>query len=136
MEVLDHIRVTIDGGLDGDFRGAVKPGGKGRRQVTLLERGDWDSAMREVGHAIAWHERRANLLVDGFDLPQTPGAMLRIGANVVLLVTRFTDPCERMEALAPGLKAALLPDWRAGVCSKVLAGGVIAVGDEIRIEEA
>ena len=50
-------------------------------------------------------------------------------------ITRETDPCERMEALAPGLKAALLPDWRGGACAMVRQGGVIAVGDRIRIEE-
>jgi MOSC domain-containing protein YiiM len=135
MEVIDHVEITIEAGLHGDFRGYVKPGGKGRRQVTLLERSDWATAMAEVGHDIPWYERRANLLVDGFDLPQIPGTRLRIGADVVLEVTRHTDPCDRMDALAPGLFAALTPDWRGGACTRVLMGGRIAVGDEIRIEE-
>ena len=39
-----------------------------------------------------------------------------------------------METLAEGLKAALTPDWRGGVCTRVLVGGRIAVDDEIRIE--
>ena len=134
MEVIDHVEITVEAGLHGDFRGYVKPGGKGRRQVTLIERVDWDAAMAEVGRDIAWSERRANLLVDGFDLPQVPGTRLRIGADVVLEVTRETDPCDRMEALAPGLCAALSPDWRGGACTRVLTGGRIAVGDAIRIE--
>jgi len=134
METLDHVEVTIEGGLHGDFRGVVKPGGKGRRQVTLLEHGDWAAAMAEVEHSIAWFERRANLLVEGLDLPQVPGTRLRIGEDVILEITRQTDPCERMEALAPGLKAALLPDWRGGACSRVLVGGTIRVGDTIRVE--
>jgi len=134
MEVIDTVEITIESGLQGDFRGYVKPGGKGRRQVTLIERADWDAAMAEVGRDIAWSERRANLLVDGFDLPQVPGTRLRIGADVVLEVTRETDPCDRMEALAPGLCAALSPDWRGGACTRVLTGGRIAVGDSIRIE--
>lgn len=136
MEIVDAVEITIEGGLHGDFRGTVKPGGKGKRQVTLIERVDWDAAMAEVGRNIAWYERRANLLVDGLDLPQVAGARLRIGRDVLLEVTRHTDPCERMEALAPGLFAALTIDWRGGACSRVLAGGWIAVGDEIRIEEA
>ena len=135
MEVIDHVEVTPEGGIHGDFRGAMK-GKPYRRQVTLIERGDWDAAMAEVGHAIAWQERRANLLVDGIDLPQTKGARLRIGADVVLEITRETDPCERMEALAPGLKAALTPDWRGGACAMVRHGGRIAAGDEIWIEES
>lgn len=136
METLDHVAVTVEGGLQGDFRGAIKPGGKGKRQVTLIERGDWDAAMAEVGHSIPWQERRANLLVDALDLPQAPGATLRIGSDVLLVVTRQTDPCERMDALAAGLRAALMQDWRGGVCTRVLVGGHIAIGDRIRIEEA
>jgi MOSC domain-containing protein YiiM len=134
MELCDHVEVTLAGGIAGDFRGAMK-GKPYKRQVTLIERADWEAAMDEVGHAIAWQERRSNLLVDGLDLPQVKGVRLRIGADVVLEVTRETDPCERMEALADGLKAALAPDWRGGACAMVVAEGRIALGDEIRIEE-
>ena len=136
MESIDHAEVSLDGGIAGDFRGARKPGGLGRRQVTLMEASDWDRAMTEVGRTIPWFERRANLLVEGLDLPQTPGIRLAIGADVVLEITRETDPCERMEVLAPGLRAALTPDWRGGACTRVLAGGRIAVGDLIRIEKS
>ena len=135
MEVLDHAQVTIDGGIAGDFRGAVKPGGKGRRQVTLMERRDWDAAMADLDRDIPWQERRVNLLIDGLDLPQLPGAELRIGAEVLVMVTGECDPCSRMETIAPGLKAALTPDWRGGVTAKVITGGEIALGDEIRIEQ-
>ncbi len=134
MELIDQVAITVKGGLHGDFRGTVKPGGHGRRQVTLIERADWNAAMAEVGHNIAWQERRANLLVDGLDLPQVPGMLLRIG-DVVLEITRQTDPCERMEYVAEGLRAAMAADWRGGVCTRVKAGGGIAVGDEIGIEE-
>ncbi len=135
METLDHVEVSVASGLHGDCRGVVKPGGKGRRQVTLLEASDWEAAMAEIGHSLPWFERRANLLVEGLDLPQIPGTKLRIGADVLLEVTRETDPCERMEALAQGLRAALLIDWRGGACSRVLAGGMLRVGDTIRVEE-
>ncbi len=135
MELVDRVEVSPEGGIHGDFRGAMKRKPY-KRQVTLIERGDWDAAMAEVGHTIGWEERRANLLVDGLDLPQVAGVRLRIGADVVLEVTRETDPCERMEALAPGLKAALLADWRGGACAKVIQGGWIAINDAIRIEES
>ncbi|MBJ6121300.1 MOSC domain-containing protein [Sphingomonas mollis] len=134
METIDRAEVSLDGGIAGDHRGVRKPGGYGRRQVTLIERIDWDAAMAEVARDLPWWERRANLLVEGFDLPQVPGTRLRIGADVMLEVTRDTEPCHRMEALAPGLFAALSPDWRGGACSRVLAGGTIVVGDIIRIE--
>ena len=133
METLDLVQVSIEAGLAGDFRGAVKPGGRGRRQVSLLERGDWDAAMAETGHSLPWQERRANLLVDGLDLPRVPGTRLRIG-DVVLEITQECDPCSRMETLARGLKAALTPDWRGGALARVIAGGRITVGDMIAVE--
>lgn len=134
METIDHARVTLEGGIAGDFRGTMK-GKPHKRQVSLIEAGDWAAAMDLVGHNIPWEQRRANLLVDGLDLPQVAGKRLRIGADVVLEVTVETEPCERMEALAEGLRAALTPDWRGGICTMVIAPGEIAVGDEIRIEE-
>ena len=134
MEVLDRVEITPTHGLAGDHRGFRKPGSAGNRQVTLMERGDWIAAMAEVGADLPWWARRSNIAVDGLDLPQVPGALLRLGADVVLEVTRFTDPCARMEALAPGLFDALNVDWRAGVCSRVLQGGTVVVGDLIRVE--
>jgi len=134
METVEHADVTPELGIAGDYRGAMK-GKPYRRQITVIERADWDAAMAEIGHNIAWQERRANLLVDGIDLPQRSGARLRIGRDVVLEVTRETEPCERMEAVAAGLRAALTPDWRGGVCTMVVTGGEIAVGDTVAIED-
>lgn len=135
METVEQAEVSLERGILGDYRGAMKRMPY-KRQVTLIELGDWQAALVEVGRSLPWQERRSNLLVDGIDLPQVKGVLLRIGTDVVLEVTRETDPCERMEALAPGLKAALLPDWRGGACTMVRRGGTIAVGDQIRIEDA
>lgn len=134
IETLDHVHVSIEGGLAGDFRGAVKPGGRGRRQVSLIEGRDWDAAMADLGTAIDWSQRRANLLVN-LDLPQRAGVVIRIGGQVTLETTVECDPCSRMEEIAPGLKAALTPDWRGGVLTRVIAAGDIAVGDPIIIED-
>ena len=133
METIDHATVTLEGGIVGDYRGAMK-GKPYKRQVSLIEAGDWDAAMAETGHSIPWEQRRANLLVEGLDLPQIVGARLRIGADVVLEIRDETNPCERMEALAEGLRAALTPDWRGGVLAMVIQPGEIALGDTIRIE--
>ncbi|HEX4694065.1 MOSC domain-containing protein [Sphingomonas sp.] len=132
MEVIERATITLAGGVEGDFRGAMK-GQPHKRQVTLIEAGDWATAQALVGHNQPWQERRANLLVEGLDLPQRPGARLRVG-TALLEVTIETAPCDRMEALADGLRAALTPDWRGGVCTKVIEEGAIAVGDAIGIE--
>jgi MOSC domain-containing protein YiiM len=74
------------------------------------------------------------LLIQGLRLPREAGTVIAIGASLRIEVTQECDPCSRMDELRPGLKAALLPDWRGGVLGKVLTDGEIAVGDEIRIE--
>ncbi|MEO8373851.1 MAG: MOSC domain-containing protein [Sphingomonas bacterium] len=135
MEVLDYVHLSIESGLAGDFRGAVKPGREPKRQVSLIERADWDAAMAELGVDHHWSVRRANLLVEGLDLPQHAGAIVRIGDEVVLEIMIECDPCSRMEEIEPGLKAALTPDWRGGALARVISGGDIKIGDSIRVEE-
>ena len=135
MEVIEHVNLSVESGLAGDFRGAVKPGREAKRQVSLIERADWDAAMAELGVEHHWSVRRANLLVEGIDLPQREGAIVRIGAEVVLEIRIECDPCSRMEEIEPGLKAALTPDWRGGALARVISGGDIRIGDEIRVEE-
>ncbi len=133
MEVIDRATITPERGVEGDCKGRFKPGGRNRRQVTLIERGDWEAATAALGVDLPWSDRRANILVDGIDLPQLPGTVLRIG-DVRLVVMVECDPCHRMDALAPGLQHALRDDWRGGVCTRVLTGGDIAVGDAITVE--
>ena len=48
-------------------------------------------------------------------------------------ITDECEPCERMEALHPGLRAAMTPDWRGGFLGRVVEDGEIAVGDEVRV---
>ena len=134
METLDNVQVSVEHGIEGDCRGLFKPGGKNRRQVTVMEAGDWAAAAEAVGTDLEWWNRRVNLLVDGVDLPQTEGARVRIGDTVVLEVTVECEPCNRMDALVEGLQDALKPDWRGGACTRVVSGGQIKIGDSIRIE--
>lgn len=140
IETIGHAAVTIAAGVHGDIRGAVAATKKTRkRQVSLIEAESWAAALDDLGVAehdrLPWFERRANLLVEGLRLPREPGKVIAIGASLRIETTVETEPCERMDALLPGLKAALMPDWRGGVCGRVLTDGEIAIGDEVRIEE-
>ena len=130
IEVLEAVRITPEAGVEGDRNGS-----KSRRQVSLLEAGDWAAAITEAGASLPWWERRANLLVEDFDLPHGGDVRVRIGADVVIELKTEIDPCERMEELAPGLRHALVPDWRGGVGGKVVSGGTVRVGDTVRIEQ-
>jgi MOSC domain-containing protein YiiM len=130
IEVLDRVTVTPEAGVEGD-----RNGGKNKRQVSLMEAADWAAATAEAGADLPWWARRANLLVEDFDLPHGGNVRVRIGADVVIELKTEIDPCERMDELAPGLRRALEPDWRGGAGGKVIAGGTIAVGDVIELEE-
>jgi MOSC domain-containing protein YiiM len=117
--------VGVADGVKGDVRGST-PG----RQVTVLFREGWERACGELGVApLPWVARRANLLVEGVAVPRE-GGRLRIG-NLVLEVTGETKPCRLMEAAHRGLRQALAPDWRGGVCCRVVQGGTIHLGDAV-----
>lgn len=127
MELLEQADITGESGVADDFRG--RPG---KRQVTLISARAWDAACRDLGRELPWTTRRSNLLVEDMDLPQRTGDVIAIG-DVRLEVTMEVDPCSRMEEQCEGLKDALSPEWRGGVACTVLAGGQVALGDEVRI---
>lgn len=132
--MLDHADVTVEQGVHGDFRGSLKPG-RNKRQVTVLGAEDWYQALRELGADVPWEQRRVNLLIEGLALEQSAGARILFDSGLVLEVTGECDPCSRMEEVAPGLKAVLLPHWRGGVTTRVIESGPIRVGDNVRIEQ-
>jgi len=129
MQTKHQTIITRVAGVDGDARG--KPG---KRQVTLLSLEQWQLACSELNVSLPWTTRRANLLVEGvvFDASFV-GKQIKIG-QLILLVTGETDPCPKMDAQFQGLTQALTPDWRGGVCCKVIADGRITVGDEVLIK--
>lgn len=128
MEEMESLAVTTSQGLVGDFRG--KPG---PRQVTVLAREDWNSACETLGKDLPWTVRRANLLIEGVKLRETTGSIIRIG-ELTLQVMGETDPCSRMDETEPGLREALLPDWRGGVCCRVVEEGEISLGASVIME--
>ena len=135
MEVLSQVDVTCEFGVAGDCRGVAQPGRSNRRQIALLDVQSWQDALTMLGHEVPWQERRANLLVGGIRLPHRAGVIIAIGATLRIETTCECDPCQRMDEIVPGLRAALTPFWRGGVLGRVLADGDIAVGDTVRIEQ-
>ncbi len=127
MEEIPTADISIEFGIAGDFRGSSK-----RRQITVLAIEDWRAAVESIGcSGLPWTTRRANLLVENMALPRRIGARFSIG-DVVLEVTEETEPCARMEKARAGLRAALTPEWRGGVCCRVITGGQIAPGAEVK----
>lgn len=126
MQTLDSARVEVASGIAGDFRGSQRD-----RQVTILSEASWRKACEAIDADLPWTVRRANLLVDGVEFDASwVGRRVRIG-DVELEITEETDPCSRMDAQHRGLTAALAPEWRGGVCCKVVSAGEIAIGDRV-----
>lgn len=128
MDELSVAEISPERGLEGDYRGKLR-----RRQISVLSREDWNSACDELDRPLPWTTRRANLLVEGLALKETKGARLRIG-EVLLEVYCETDPCAVMDKAQEGLRKALEPDWRGGVCCRVLEGGRISLSDVVEFD--
>jgi MOSC domain-containing protein YiiM len=126
MKEQQQVEVTTRQGIVQDYRGT------GLRQVTLLDLGQWQEVLAELGIDLPWYTRRANLLIVGIDLPATVGRRLQIGA-CRFAIGGETTPCQRMDELHPGLRQILSPGMRGGVWGQVLQGGPLRVGDSVQV---
>jgi MOSC domain-containing protein YiiM len=123
LEEMTSVSISLERGIAGDARGS-----KYGRQVTVLFRDGWDDACGDLGVELPWVTRRANLLLANLERPQEAGGILRVG-EVELQITMETRPCHLMDRAREGLRAALRPEWRGGVCCVVRRGGEIKLGD-------
>jgi MOSC domain-containing protein YiiM len=115
-------RLAVDGvGLEGCAH--ARPGNK--RQVLFASAEHLRAVDVEPG-AI-----RENLTIEGADVEVWPvGQRVAIG-EAEFEISMRCDPCERMEALRPGLRAEL--QGRRGMLARVVKAGQVAVGDEVRV---
>ena len=106
----------------------------GTRQVTIIDQQRWTELMAQVDADADACSRRANLMVSGVSLDHSRGRVLRIG-GCRLAINGETRPCGQMEAVTPGLRAAMRDRWGGGVFAEVLDDGEIAVGDAVDFAE-
>jgi MOSC domain-containing protein YiiM len=118
-----HQRATAvaEHGLEGCAH--ARPGGK--RQVLFASREHLDAVGVEPGRI------RENFTVEEADVQEWPvGQLVRVG-EALFEITMVCDPCERMEAIRPGLRDEL--DGRRGMLARVREGGDVAVGDRVEL---
>jgi MOSC domain-containing protein YiiM len=124
---LDEVEVTPEAGLVGDHH----TGGTRRaRQVTLIQHEHLATLASLVGRDVSPRELRRNLAVSGVNVLALKGRRFTIG-DVELEGTGPCEPCSRMEEnLGPGGTNAMR--GHGGITARVVRGGRIRLGDEVR----
>jgi MOSC domain-containing protein YiiM len=123
MTVLEEVLAIGDRGLQGD-KHAIKGS---PRQIVVMDKETLDSFGLPVGII------KENITVEGLDFSSiTAGQVFFIGDEVSLEATGPCEPCTRMDEIRPGLREAL--DGRRGITTMVLSGGMLKVGDTVRVE--
>lgn len=126
MVEVAQARAVAGKGLMGDrYRS-----GSGKRGITLIQAEHLPAIAALSGHdQVLPALLRRNVVVSGIPLAALKGRRFRIG-QAVFEGTQPCDPCPRMEAaLGPGGYNAMV--GHGGLCARVLADGVISVGDAL-----
>ncbi len=129
IEQKSFINALTDRGLDGDKAGQ-RPGGK--RQVTLMQ-AEYIQVIRSLMPNIELNfiDLRRNIAISGINLNALKDCTVQIG-QAKLEITGFCHPCSKLEAqLGEGVFNALR--GHGGLTAKVTDGGLIQLGDEIRV---
>ena len=127
MSTVDSATFIEGFGIEGD-RHAVKAGARTDRQVLLMDEDTLEGFGLGIGQV------RENVTVRGIDLHEVPaGQRLALGDDVVVEITQFCAPCERMEEVRPGLREELFE--QRGMLATVISGGAVNVGDQVQVVE-
>jgi MOSC domain-containing protein YiiM len=125
MQPVRSANVVEGLGIEGDKHANAAS----KRQVLLADK----EALDAVG--VLPGTIKENVTVEGVDVMQLPpGTRLRLGRSAVLEITAICEPCFRMDEIRDGLKQEL--ESRRGMVSIVVQGGIINIGDAIKVERS
>jgi len=132
LKEIDFIRISIEAGVEGDWK---KRSPVSHRQITVISLEQWNEACGELGISLSWSDRRSQICITGYSFSyKDVGKKIKFGGGVILEITGETTPCDRMDKVSEGLKAALTPEWRGGVTCRVIKGGTVFKGEDCYIE--
>jgi MOSC domain-containing protein YiiM len=127
MQAVAAATLDAEQGLIGDHY-TSRTGGA--RHVTLIQAEHLSAIAAHLGLDAALPEQlRRNIVVSGFNLAALKGRRFKLG-EALLEATGECHPCSRMEEiLGPGGYNAVR--GHGGITARVVAGGVVRVGDEV-----
>ena len=123
---LTECKLLEDKGLDGDAHA-----GDWHRQVSLLAMESIDK-IRGKGLDVSPGDFAENITTSGLKIWKLPmGTRLAVGSEALLEVTQIGKECHDRCAIYHQVGDCVMP--REGVFTRVLRGGTIRPGDEIRV---
>ena len=136
LRAVEQIEVVEQKGIRGNPRqfGVLsrRTGQPSKRQVTLIEREQISAHAAALGlETISPGAVRSNIETFGVNLIELIGREVRVG-EATLLFYEARTPCEKMDRICDGLRT-LMEDRKQGVLAQVVRGGVIRVGDAIKL---
>ena len=134
MTPVDEVKAIEGVGLDGDryaAGGGTFSQKKGpTREVTLIESEAIEAAAVSYGVELGLGDSRRNIVTRGVPLNHLVGRHFRVG-EVVLEGLKLCEPCSRLEKLTQqAVRKAFA--HRGGLRARVVTGGSIRNGDEVR----
>lgn len=124
---IGRVEMIKNHGLKGDAHA-----GNWHRQVSLLSYEKIEE-FKKTGVNINDGAFGENLIVEGIDLPQLPiGTKLRIN-EIELEVTQIGKECHSGCRIYETVGDCIMP--REGIFTRVLKGGIVNTGDEIKVVE-
>ena len=136
---VEEALVFVDG-MEHDRQKNLKYHGGPDRALCLYS-AERIEALREEGHPIAAGTTGENATISGLDWSRVvPGVRLRLGADVLVEITNFADPCRTIRGSFVGGRSGRIsqkkhPGW-SRVYARVLAPGVVRVGDDVELASA
>jgi MOSC domain-containing protein YiiM len=132
---IEHTQALAGIGLADDRLGQRGVANDSKRQLSLIQQEHLPTiaALARCG-AIDAVDLRRNLVVSGINLLSLKNVQVRVGEALIEIVGPCA-PCSRMEEiLGPGGYAAMR--GHGGMTARILEGGVIRVGDAVRVASA
>ena len=124
MQTVDIVEIETAAGIVGD-----RYHGSKHRQVSVQSLEELAEAEAGFGAPLDPRLTRRNITISTGRLPRTPGHRWRVG-SVELEVVRDAAPCKLLDdTLGAGARTSMRR--RAGVICRVVAGGMIRLGDVV-----